>query len=104
MVTKRTAAAEEPVDVDTVDELEPVDEQAVAAAKIAGATVGAPAGDDYERALLDERAGYEKFGRDDRVRGVDAELERHRAARSRAAAAPETVVDRSGDDDGFETA
>lgn len=31
---------------------------------------------DYKRALEEERAGYEKFGKDDRVKGVDAELKR----------------------------
>lgn len=79
MVTKRSTAAAEPV----VD-VEPAD--------------------DHERALLEERAGYVTFGRDDRVADVDRALVAHRAARARAAAAPETVVDRSGDDDGFETA
>ena len=47
----------------------------------------------YIDALLVEREGYARFGRDDRVADVDAELQRRgykAAAQDRAAAAPKT--------------
>lgn len=51
--------------------------------------------DDYERALLEELHGYEVHGREERIADVTAEVERHRAAKSRAAAGVDAVEERS---------
>ena len=62
------------------------------AEKRAAADKAEPA-DQYIDALLVEREGYARFGRDDRVADVDAELQRRgykAAAQDRAAAAPKT--------------
>lgn len=71
-----------------------VDDQALAEAKRADAGVGTQPDDDYIRALLEERHGYEVHGRADRVAEVDEQLalRGHKAAgEARAAAAPKAA-------------
>lgn len=68
-----------------------VDQQQHAKKRAAAETAAPP--DQYIDALLLEREGYARFGRDDRVADVDAELQRRgykAAAQDRAAAAPKT--------------
>lgn len=76
-------------------------DQRTAAAKHEGVSAEQAQADreaQYIDALLVEREGYARFGRDDRVADVDAELERRgykAAAESRAKAAPKAVKGRA---------
>jgi hypothetical protein len=70
-----------------------VDDQALAETKRDAAGVGTQPDDDYIRALLEERHGYEVYGRDDRVAQVDEQLALRgygAAVAARAAAKPKT--------------
>lgn len=71
--------------------VEPVDNAAISEAKRDAAGVGTQSSDAYIAALLVEREGYARFGRDDRVAEVDEQfaLRGYKAAgEARAKAAP----------------
>lgn len=76
-----------------------VDQAELAAEKRENAGVGTQPDDQYVAALLEERRGYETYGRADRVAEVDEQLalRGHQAAgEARAVAQPKTARGRGG--------